>query len=828
MFYTVQHIAKITGGKLIAGSYPLDPIEHLLIDSRKVVSPEAQLFFAFKTSRNDGHNYINQLIGKGIRNFVVEGMNDPLWFESQANFIVVSNTLNALQALASYHRSVFQIPVIGITGSNGKTIVKEWLWQLMDDKDKVVRSPKSFNSQIGVPISVWQLNANHRLGIFEAGISLPDEMQNLEKIIKPTIGIFTNIGTAHDENFSNHLQKAKEKLNLFRHSQVLICCADYPEIIQAHKDADWSEKPRLITWSRKDSNAPLFIISTEKVKSKTIIQAKYERNLLQLEIPFHDEASVENLIHCWLTLLFLGVDHESIVQKIGWLHPVAMRMEQKTGLNHCTLIDDSYSSDLSSLGIALDFLHQQKQHQRVTVILSDMHQSGLDDEKLYRAIGNLLTSKHINRFFGIGKSISAHRNYFPQDSTYYESTEKFISDIPFLSFHDEAILIKGARAFGFEQIVHELQLQKHETVLEIDLDALIHNLNYFRSLLKRGVKTMVMAKAFSYGSGSHEIANMLQYHQADYLAVAYTDEGVELRKSGIRLPIMVMNPEQQAFRDIFRYNLEPEIFSMRTLRMLDEQLEYYNGALNLPFNIHLKLDTGMKRLGFDGRELPLLVSELQMRPHIRVASVFSHLVASSDPAHDAFTLGQIASFEESVEFMEQSLGYKMLRHILNTAGIIRFNKAQYDMVRIGIGIHGISPVPEAQTNLQYTSTFRSTLSQIKHIKEGSSIGYNRSFIANKEMTIAIVPVGYADGLSRRLSNGHYSLLVKGKPAPIVGNISMDMCMIDISGIDASEGDAVVIFSPEHPIHKMAEALNTIPYEVLTGISRRVKRVYLKE
>ena len=824
--YTARRIAEITNGKLLSGSYPDATIHHLLIDSRKPVSIHSDVFFAIVTQRNDGHKYISELIEKGIRNFVISSEPKPEWMQSNASFVLVNDTLDALQALAAHRRGLFSIPVIGITGSNGKTIVKEWLWQLMGNDRQVVRNPKSYNSQIGVPLSVWQMDEEHELGIFEAGISMPDEMAKLEKIIQPTHGIFTNLGPAHDENFESSLQKASEKFELFRNCNELICCADQKQIIEAYNSLHWDRKPKLITWSRQNK-ANLQILACEKHENSTLIKASYDNSEIAITVPFTDEASLENAMHCWLALLHSGFANNIIAERMLLLHPVAMRLTLKEGINNCSLVDDSYSSDLSSLGIALDFLQQQNQHRRKTVILSDMLQSGRNEEDLYAEIAQLISSKNPHRFIGVGSSMMRQQDKFKGNAEFFASTEALLEALPALDFREESILIKGARVFVFERIIQALQQKTHETVLEVNLDALLHNLNYYRSKLQPGVRIMAMVKAFSYGSGSFEIANVLQFHRADYLAVAYADEGVELRKAGIRLPIMVMNPEEQGYEGIFKYSLEPEIYNLRTLSLLEKASQQFGNPSDKVLKIHIKLDTGMHRLGFDEGDILELLNRLR-ESNFEVASVFSHLAASDDPNHDGFTYQQIEAFERMCSELQAGLGYGFLKHILNTAGITRFPQAQYDMVRLGIGLYGISNLPEEQPLLEHVSTLKSIISQIRFISAGSTIGYNREFKALKDMQIAIVPVGYADGLSRSLSNGKYSLLVHGKPAPITGNISMDMCMIDITGIPAREGDEVIIFSPSHPITALAKAMQTISYEVLTGISRRVKRVYFQE
>ena len=824
--YTAQSIASITGGKLISGNNPDNPVHHLVTDSRRPVSIHSDVFFALVTHRNNGHRYVGELIEKGVRTFVISEEPETEWKQSGASLIVVENTLESLQKLAVHHRSRFQLPVIGITGSNGKTIVKEWMWQLIGGKKFLVRNPKSFNSQIGVPLSVWQINADHNLGIFEAGISMPGEMKKLEQIIQPDTGIFTNLGPAHDENFGSQHEKVLEKLQLFRNCKELICCSGHKVILDAFESLQWNKKPQLISWG-KNPGDHLQILSTEKQGDRTSLKALFRKAPVEIRVPFTDEASLENAMHCWLVLLHLGFANQLIAERMMQLHPVAMRLTLKEGINNCSIVDDSYSSDLASLNIALDFLNQQNQHRQKTVILSDMLQSGREEIDLYNEIGQLISNKNIGRFIGIGPAMQRQKHLFGRQSAFFGTTDDFLKALPEINFRDESILIKGARVFGFERIIQALQQKTHETVLEINLDALVHNLNYYRTKLKPGVKIMAMVKAFSYGSGSFEVANVLQFHHVDYLAVAYADEGVELRKAGIRLPIMVMNPEEHGYEGIFSFGLEPEIYNLRTLEMLHGAKFRFTEKQDNPFRIHIKLDTGMHRLGFDETDIPELISRIK-EYGFEVASVFSHLAASDDARHDEFTRLQIDSFNRISVLMQQGLGHSFLKHILNTAGISRFPDALYDMVRLGIGLYGISNLAEEQVFLEHVSTLKSIISQIKSIKAGSTIGYNREFRVLNDMRIAIVPVGYADGLSRSLSNGKYSLLVNGNPAPIIGNISMDMCMLDVTGIPAAEGDEVIIFSPAWPVTNMAKAMHTIPYEALTGISRRVKRVYYQE
>lgn len=824
--HTIEEITKLIKGQVLQLPKPEYLVTDLLTDSRRLVSPDGCLFFALVSRRNDGHRYLEELYNKGLRNFIVQKEPENLLMLHEANIILVKDALHALQLLAAAHRRQFNTEVIGITGSNGKTIVKEWLYQLMYEDKNIVRSPKSFNSQIGVPLSVWQMNDQHDLAIFEAGISEPDEMDRLQPIIFPTIGIFTNLGHAHDENFISRIQKAGEKLKLFTKVEMLIYCVDQKELQEGILKSGMLRNIRTFTWSRHEK-ADLSIKSVVPHHPNTIISGLYRNQFLEIEIPFTDVASVENAIHCWATMLLLGYKPEVISKRMKQLQPVAMRLEMKEGINNCTIINDTYNSDIDSLSIALDFLNQQKQHRKKTVILSDILQSGLSDSDLYQEIGQLLELKHIDRIIGIGKSIGKQASAFSMEKQFFTGTADFLGKFPLASFSNETILLKGARVFEFEQISEVLQQKTHETVLEINLNALVHNLNYYRSLLKPGTKVMAMVKAFSYGSGSYEIANLLQFHHVDYLTVAYADEGVELRKAGINLPIMVMNPDQESFDSMLKHNLEPEIYSFRTLRLLQESLSKLSAEHN-SIGIHLKIDSGMHRLGFDPSEVDELIANLKENPRIRICSVFSHLSASDNPEFDDFTRQQIRVFGEAADKVVASFDYPVLRHISNTAGISRFPEAQMDMVRLGIGLYGIAPMPEEQQNLAVVSILKSSISQIKVVPANDSVGYNRAWISDKETVIGIVPIGYADGLSRRLSNGKGKLMVNGAKVPIIGNVCMDMCMIDITGLQAREGDEVLIFGKELPLSELAADMETIPYEILTGLSRRVKRIYYEE
>ncbi len=827
MNYSVATISSIISGSIHGNGDQNTITKTLLIDSRKLSNAETSMFFAIKGERHDGHTYLNELYEKGVRNFVVSTLPQNNFVFSDANLILVADTLLAMQQLCAYHRQQFNIPIIGITGSNGKTIVKEWLFQLMREDKNIVRSPKSFNSQVGVPLSVWQLNQEHNLGIFEAGISKAQEMKFLETIIRPTIGLITNIGQAHDENFENQKHKVDEKLKLFIHSEVLIYCKDYLLVHDEITNEKAFRETKIFTWSKK-LRADLLVGRITKSEADTEIQGVYKNNFIRITIPFTDEASIENSIHCWATLLYLGYENKVIAERMRFLSPVAMRLELKEGINNCSIINDSYNSDLGSLAIALDFLNQQKQHPKKTLILSDILQSGQNDATLYKEVAELIHKKGISRLIGIGEGISSQADQFNVEKSFYRSTNDFLQQFNNSFFRDETILLKGARAFSFETISKVIQQKAHETVLEINLNAIVHNLNYYRSKLKAETKVMAMVKAFSYGSGSFEIANVLQFHRVDYLAVAYADEGIELRKAGITMPIMVMNPEEQSYDSMIQYNLEPEIYSFRVLSLFEETLKRSDRTNTQPIAIHLKLDTGMHRLGFDEQDVNELIVRIKNNKNLIIKSIFSHLAASDESEHDDFTWQQIKKLNVMSEKIKSHFNYPILKHILNSSGISRFPDAQFEMVRLGIGLYGIGANASEQSQLLNVSTLKTSISQIKNIPAQETIGYSRKGVATRDMQIATVPIGYADGLSRKLSNGKGKMMVKGKPAPIIGNVCMDMCMIDITDIKANENDEVIVFGDANPITNIATDIGTIPYEVLTNVSRRVKRVYYQE
>lgn len=823
--FNFSNIAKVVKGKILSNPFDTE-ISEVFIDSRNIGNISSALFIAIKGKNHNGHNYIEDLYQKGIRNFIVsdDSLDYSKYFD--ANFLLVKDSINALQLLATSKRKLYNYPILGITGSNGKTIVKDWLYQLLNPEKRVVKSPKSYNSQVGVPLSVWQMNADYDLGIFEAGISEPDEMENLQHVINPTIGIFTNIGQAHDENFIHFHQKIGEKLKLFTKVEVLIYCTDYYDIRERVITTEILKNIKLFTWARK-GNADVIVKNIQKNNKTSEINLEWNNSSDYFTIPFTDEASIENAMHCWMLMKYLGYDSKIIRERMLSLQSVAMRLELKEGINNCSVINDSYNSDLNSLGIAIDFLNQQKQHPNRTLVLSDILQSGKGEDDLYEEVASLISNKGITKLIGIGKALSRQKNKFNIEKIFYSSTAEFLEEFSSSMFSNETILLKGARAFEFELISNLIQQKAHETVLEINLNALVHNLNFYKSLIKPTTKIMAMVKAFSYGSGSYEIANILQYNRIDYLSVAYADEGAELRKAGITVPIMVMNPDEQSFDTILQNDLEPEIYNIRVFNLLINAINRKHKKTEKPVLIHLKLDTGMHRLGFEVADLVDICDNIKsFNGKIKVQSVFTHLASADDRNDDDFTKKQISLFEKMSEIILDELQYTFMRHVLNSAGIVRFPYAHFDMVRLGIGLYGVSS--EVQNELMNVSTLKTIISQIKTLESTETIGYNRRGKLEKESKIATINIGYADGLNRKLGNGVGKVLVNGQLAPFIGSICMDMCMVDITGIEAEEGDDVIIFGKEIPVSTIAEQIGTIPYEVFTSLSRRIKRIYYSE
>ncbi len=796
-------------------------VTYLLTDSRRLISPEGTVFFAIKTKRNSGALYVDELYKAGVRQFVLP-KDCPIEYPD-ANLWYVDDPVVALQRIASFHRHQFEIPVVGITGSNGKTIVKDWLVQLLSPDRRIVASPKSYNSQIGVPLSVWQMSAEHEMAIFEAGISESGEMTALQRIIEPTIGIFTNVGQAHDENFLTRGQKIAEKLQLFTRCNVLIYCGDHKDIHSMVSDIESFRHIDRFTWGYGEENdVQLISVQTESNKSKLTIVDKHKTpQPFDIYIPFVDRASQQNAMHCIAVMLYLGYHHDVIAERCSSLTPVEMRMEMNDAIGNCLLINDSYSLDINSLNIALDFLYYQQHHQRRTLIMSDILQAGVGDDELYGQVSSLLRQRCVNRFIGIGQALMRCRSLFDNiDCEFYPTTEDFLVHQNLNVFHDETILLKGARVFGFERIAKSLQRKNHETVMEVNLDAMIRNLNLYRSRLNPNTRLMAMVKAASYGAGTVEVASTLQYNRVDYLTVAYSDEGVTLRQGGITLPIMVMNPEEACFDDIVRYRLEPDIYCFRVLEAFAAYLELH-GIEHYP--IHIEFDTGMHRLGFSGSSVVPLEKRLkELSKSVEVKSVFSHLACSEDDKEDSFTRLQIDRLKE------WSRTLPGMKHILNSSGIIRFPEAQMDMVRLGIGLYGIAPEPEVQSELTPVCRLVSQISQIKDVEEGESVGYNRRWVAQRPSRIAILTIGYADGLHRGLGNGNGHVQIAGKEVPIIGSICMDMCFVDVTDVECAEGDRAIIFGIGDLLQRNAKAAGTIPYELLTAVSPRVKRVYYHE
>ena len=810
-------------------------IEHLVVDSRKIIFPKTTLFFALRGARRDGHEYIQEAYDKGVRHFVICRRIDTTNFVG-ADFFLVPSSLKALQILASIHRAGFDYPVIGITGSNGKTIVKEWLYQLLNPDYNIVRSPRSYNSQIGVPLSVWQMTAEHTLAIFEAGISTSREMPALAGVIQPTIGILTSIGEAHNGGFVDIKQKILEKLQLFAICKYLIYCR---ESIDDHMDIEeiksnlFQQNITLFSWSR-ETNATLKVLAEMKSENTTQVFFTYKNNNYSISIPFTDKASLDNAITCICTLFLLEIPFETIQERISQVQPLEMRLQLKKGINNCHVLNDSYSNDLSSLSIALDYLQQQAGNNPTTVIISDIPQSGMHEEVLYHVVANELEQRNIHRLIGIGKSISEHQAVFDEsvpERSFYLTTDDFLNEYTGKSlaerkFQNEYILLKGARIFSFERINNWLEQKVHQTVMEINLTAMVHNLKEYQQKLLPSTKLMAMVKAFSYGSGSVEVARLLQFYKVDYLAVAYADEGVELRLGGITLPIMVMNVDEAGFDALLEHNLEPEIYSFSIYHSFHEYL-LKQGITKFP--VHIKLNTGMNRLGFDTNEVETLGKQLARHNTMLVKSVFSHLVGSESAEFDDFTQHQASLFETAVGTLQTYLNYSFIKHIANSSGIFRHPDLQYDMVRLGIGLYGVDSAGGNDINLIPVATLKSTIAQIRNVKEGETVSYNRRGVLKRDSIIATIRIGYADGYSRRLGNGIGSVYINGQLAPVVGTVCMDMLMIDITDIPkVKEGDSVELFGTNLPIQQVAKWSETIPYEVMTGISQRVKRVYVEE
>ena len=823
MMYTIEKITTLIGARRVGESEA--QIGWLLTDSRSLCFPEATLFFALSSARNDGHRYVGDLYRRGVRNFVVSHLPQSINDYPDANFLVVMSPLEALQRLAERHRDEFDIPVIGLTGSNGKTMVKEWLYQLLSPSMVVTRSPRSYNSQIGVPLSVWLLDTQSEVALFEAGISQPGEMAALRDIIQPTIGVFTSLGDAHQENFRSLEEKCMEKLQLMLHAATVVYDTDDQVVGRCLRKSGYAGEK--LGWSLTDPRAAFFVERQESDANGVTVTYRFRDAAGSYHLPFIDEASVKCSYACAVVALHLGIDAEQLDERMRLLEPVAMRLEVKEGQRGCTLINDSYNSDVNALDIALDFMARRpdSKGRRHTLILSDICQSGDNPEALYHKVSELAVKRGVDKLIGVGQTISSQAAAIEvKEKYFFNDVTQLIGSKVFASLHDEVILIKGARPFGFDQLTELLEQKVHETILEVNLGAVVENLNYYRSFLKPTTKMVCMVKADAYGAGAVEVAKTLQDHRVDYLAVAVADEGVTLRKAGITSNIIIMNPEMTAFKTMFDYDLEPEVYNFRLLEALVKAAEK-QGITGWP--IHVKLDTGMHRLGFDPeKDIDSLVHRLKHQTALIPRSVFSHFVGADSDDFDEFSAKQFECFERGSKALQAAFDHKILRHIDNSAGILHFPERQLDMCRLGIGLYGI----DSRDNhiLHTVSTLKTTILQLREVKKEDTVGYSRKGILQRDSRIAAIPIGYADGLNRHLGNGHCYCLVNGKKAPYVGNICMDVAMIDVTDIPCQEGDMVEIFGEQLPVTVLSDALDTIPYEVLTGLSSRVKKIYYQD
>ena len=831
MKYSIEKVTTLIGARRIGEADA--QIGWLLTDSRSLCFPEETLFFALRSARNDGHRYIDDLYRRGVRNFVVDakGMQEHYAEGTNgmkdANFLIVPSPLAALQRLAERHRDEFNLPIVGITGSNGKTMVKEWLYQLLLPSQKIVRSPRSYNSQIGVPLSVWLLNEQTEVGIFEAGISQPGEMYALRDIIQPTIGVLTTLGPAHQENFRSMEEKCMEKLELMHDTEAMVYPSDNDIVSRCIRRMNY--KGEKISWSMCDEQAAFFVKEVKSLNAELSVPKSQITYIWQGEencytIPFIDEASIENSITCAAVALHMGLNPGQLADRMPKLEPVAMRLEVKQGQRGCVIINDSYNSDVNSLDIALDFMNRREAAKK-TLVLSDIYQTGTTPEALYAQVSELAVKRGIDKFIGIGPELSAQADKIQiADKAFFADVPHFLSSEAFAGLRNELILLKGARNFGFDLITEQLEQKVHETILEVNLNAVVENLNYYRSLLKPDTKMVCMIKADGYGAGAVEIAKTLQDHRVDYLAVAVADEGVTLRKAGITANIMIMNPEMTAFKTMFDYDLEPEVYSFRLLDALIKAARK-EGITGWP--VHIKFDTGMHRLGFDPvDDIFKLIDRLKHQTAIIPRSVFSHFVGSDSDGFDEFSAKQFALFQEGCEKLQAAFSHHILRHMDNSAGIEHFPERQMDMCRLGLGLYGVDP--RDNRILHTVSTLKTTILQMRHVPKGDTVGYSRKGTIERDSVIAAIPIGYADGLNRHLGNRHCYCLVNGQKAEYVGNICMDVAMIDVTDIPCQEGDQVEIFGENLPVTVLSDTLDTIPYEVLTGVSNRVKRVYFQD
>ncbi len=823
-----EEIAGILGGNLLVDNRRgiQTSIRSISIDSRNIVDTSSCLFFAIKGARHDGHQFLKDLYSRGVRNFVISDNETGAGVSPEAAVLLVPDTLAALQKLTAAVRKKQDYPVLGITGSNGKTIVKEWLFELLQHDLSIVRNPKSYNSQVGVPLSVWNMDGTFDLGIFEAGISEPGEMEKLAGIIAPTVGLITNIGSAHQENFMSLEEKADEKLILFTSCDLIIYRRDQELVHQCISSKYGKSGKRIFSWSMSGNPEADLLIDVKIGEHTSVLSFDYATGKGSVEIPFTDDAGLENACHCLAFIIATGKLTDAVLLRFSELEPVAMRLELKQGINNCTLVNDYYNSDINSLEIALQFLNRQAfpgKHKQV-LILSDIRQSGMPPESLAREVARLVSLYRIDRFIGIGTLLSGFSSCFSGSAVFYNDTDSFLRAFNPFQFKDEQILLKGAREFRFERIASSLQKKYHQTQLEINLNALVENLNCYRALLNPATKIMIMVKAFSYGSGTIEIARALEFQKVDYLAVAVADEGIDLRQAGITTPIIVMNPEEHSFETMLEYRLEPNIYSVEVYRQFDKVARRM-AVTGYP--VHLKLETGMHRLGFSSKsELLEICNHIASERRLYVRSVFSHLAAGDDPGEDDFSGMQYARFRELSDLVVESQSHPVIRHLLNTAGIERFPEYQMEMARLGIGLYGIAHSPAV--NVSVVARWTTVISQVGTVLPGETVGYGRKGKVERESRIAVIPVGYADGYDRRLSNGKGRVWVNGHVVPVIGNICMDMTMIDVTGTDVKPGDPVELMGTHISLEQIARWMGTIPYEVLTGISQRVRRVYVEE
>ncbi|HNV96231.1 MAG TPA: bifunctional UDP-N-acetylmuramoyl-tripeptide:D-alanyl-D-alanine ligase/alanine racemase [Bacteroidales bacterium] len=815
MNYTCTEIASVLNCEVLGKNNGV--VKYVITDSRYPVFTDESMFVALSGNRFDGHQFVDDIYKQGCKVFLLE--HKPAFLQEDATYFIVPSTLNALQKIASWHRSHFKYQVIGITGSYGKSILKEWLFDLLCNQYNVVRSPKSYNSQLGVPLSIFQMSEKNSLGIFEAGISKPNEMYRLSEIIKPTIGVFTNIGNAHQENFTSIDEKIDEKIQLFQTAELIIYPSKYENISERLKKNYPNKK--LVAWGERNDDF-LRIQSIDTRSTQTSVSFFIENSSYTIHLPFTHFAFIENAITSLVVAYILGIPMQQIIEQISLLRPIDMRLKLVEAAHHCTLINDFYNSDLTSISVALEFLKQQNNHPQKAVVLSDVPHTGFKTDEVYKTLAKWINQEGINLMVCIGKEIATYKNLFKTKALFFDTVEAFLEQYNRVPFANMTVLLKGARAFAFERISEKMQLQTHETILKIDLNALLNNYFTYKSLLPSNVKIVAMVKAFSYGSGLFEVARLLQHHHVDYLAVAYADEGIELRQNGIHVPIMVMNPEAHTFDAIIEHRLEPVIYNFRILELFAKAVSHI-GYTDYPF--HVKVDTGMHRLGFLQDEITQLAIRIKQLPWIKIKSVFSHLAAAEDKNEDVFTMRQINLLQESASKLQQVCDDKILVHILNSAGIERFPDFAFDMVRLGIGLYGISNAGVIKDKLLPVFSLRTIVSQIKELEENETIGYNRRGVLHKKSRIAVLPVGYADGIDRRLGNGVLHVKIKNKKAPVIGTICMDMCMVDVTDIDVNEGDEVVVFESIEDVESISKILGTIPYELFTGISRRVKRVY---